>query len=468
MFESIVFGCRLKNIAKVLGALFCLMYSVGAESYRWVTYRKLDSGVSEILMRLQKTDRLLLVICLDVGNCDGRPGIAYLHHKVFAQKLQDRIRENSALFGVECSASITSDCCTYSFYGNNSDIDNFLKVFVSVFFDPHYTLDSVMEAKRDVLQLLEQKYQIDKFAMERDIQLALIGSLNDELAATARDFDSIDEQDIEKFHRQYYVTQRLKFIVVSNIKSEVWDDKVLSYFPVPQDIAEAHKEKQSSEADSTKTDDAVVQDKPVIDIALPTKRMKPIYSDNHVHLERESTQANSASVELLWRVPSYYTNPEQALAAEFFVAHAERSLTQSLVHESNLATAVTITSSLWERDSGYVRILLMAKSQDELLKLEQEAVMAVTQLSTVGISNEELLKLSKEIISENNTRDMDIIDAVDWFSNRINYSFDFLSGYTEFVKQFSVDKLNGILLQLFNHRPNVTIIWRLKGEKNAD
>ena len=94
--------------------------------------------------------------------------------------------------------------------------------------------------------------------------------------------------------------------------------------------------------------------------------------------------------------------------------------------------------------------------------------MAVTQLSTVGISNEELLKLAKEIISENNTRDMDIIDAVDWFSNRINYSFDFLSGYTEFVKQFSVDKLNGILLQLFNHRPNVTIIWRLKGEKNAD
>ena len=411
--------------------MFSFDVSCNPQEYRCSSIEKLDNDISVVFVDTTKSESILVMLCVSAGSTDEieRNGVANLLSKIFTKKLNDNV--NALHYGSECHSYAGHDQSVYYFYGKQSNLDGFLKNMGSVFSNFTFSNDDLDSCKQIVEQNIKSEDQIDRAVLRRETRKALYWHSNYGVDIKG-DIDGvkiISSDDINKFKKQHYTNKRVNIIIAGNVDKKNAIELVKKYFSV-----QVSKEK-------TKIN----------------RLQEPPHHGSTIKIMKYSSQAAVPIVEFYWRIPNYRIEKNKALNAEIFINSLSDIQQKSLIERQKIAATISFSYSFWNYEYGDFCMTVTAKNSANINDLITAVLSEMKCIASDGITKEQAEAASKKLSASSNLVGMDMLDVVDMFSKRLGsfYDFEFVRGYSLFVRKYDLDEINAHAKEIFRQDPSV-------------
>ncbi|MDR0677704.1 MAG: insulinase family protein [Holosporaceae bacterium] len=430
----------IKKIFAFLSIL--IIFCSKAERYRGSSFHKLSNGTSVVLVDTEKSDSLLVILCISSGSSNeiDKFGVANLLNYILAKKLKAATELDALQYGSESNSYTGHDQSVYYLYGKLENLEGFLKNLSKILSSSGITEEDADDAKQVMKRRAEEEEQKDRSVIKSEARRSVYWHSNygNSVMGTLDAIESALKTDIENYKNRNYTPKNTTLVIVGNIDKNLAMENVSKYF--------------GQEVQFPSNTSAV------------SRVQEPPHHDSVTKITKYSSQVNCLVVDIYWRIPNYRSQGKAALSAEIFINYLLEELRERLVDEQKVVVSMSSSYSLWNYDGGDLCLTVTFRKSDDIEECIAAVLSEIQYLVSEKISAKDAEKFSKKISDASNVFYMDTEFSTwsNWVIPKIGSGndLDFLKSYSSWSKKYNLDEINAQGRAIFKNGPCVISITK--------
>ncbi len=403
-------------LKKIFLVICCILFCWNdyAARYKSCSLQKSENDISVIFIDTTKTDYTSIAFCISVGSADelGINGIANLLGNLFYQDFKNTIESNDKLIGTDVRFTIDYDKSIFYVNCKSENAEEILKCFGEKFTNLSFTNEDIDSVRNNIAkQISEQKTDSALLYNEARKNLYWHSKYGDNIYGTSEGVNNISSADIVDFKSRLYRNNRL-FIVISSYSDKSSTMKTIQKFFSKNEPGEI-------------------------------KRLQePTHHSSTTKIVKTSESADSTVIQMFWTVPCFRTSPTEASAIEILAVYIEEILKKILIEEQQIATSVSVKTSLWNYCNGEI-ILTVSIPNSIDIEYAENAILAELK-SVQKLTKEQADKIAQKLSNSYSLTNAEVSKVVPDIAQKIasGNDFNFVKELPMNILKYDFEKLN--------------------------